>query len=59
MTNSLNIPATDFEAIQSLTADQLRAIRRNLQESEYSDDETREAMMQAVADGHEVEEFFA
>lgn len=57
MTNSLNIPAAELKRIERLTADQLRAIRTNLQDHDLSDDAVRDAMMEAVADGHDVSDF--
>jgi hypothetical protein len=57
--NTLNISRADLTKIESLSGEQLAAVRINLQESEYSDDETREALMQACADGYDVEDFLA
>lgn len=57
MTNNLNIPAADLKKIENLTPEQLSAIRSNIQDQSMSDDETREAMMEAVGDGHGVEDF--
>ncbi len=59
MENTLNISHADLARIESLTSDQLRAVRTNIQEREYSDDETREALMQPCADGHDVEDFLS
>ena len=59
MTNTLNIDRTDLSAIEALTTEQLRDVRSNLQETGYTDDETREALMQACADGHDVSDFLA
>ena len=59
MTNNLNTSKADMAKIKALTADELKAVRRNIQERAYSDEETREALLQACADGHEVEDFLA
>lgn len=55
--NSLNIPVAYLRQIMALSPDQLRAIRLNIQDASLSDDQTRAAMIQAVADGYEIEDF--
>jgi hypothetical protein len=57
MKNTLNIPYADLKRIEKLTRKQLSAIRWNIQDDDMSDAETREAMMEAVADGHKVRDF--
>jgi hypothetical protein len=57
MQNPWNLTQNDMREIDSLTAEQLSAIRRNIQEPNYTDDETREAMGEACADGHDVADF--
>lgn len=57
MDNPWNNTRDDVMKIEGLTPQQLDAIRNNIQDDSLSDDEVRGAMMQAVADGYEVEDF--
>lgn len=57
MQNSFNIPVAYLRQIEALTPDQLYVIRHNIHDSSLTDDETRDAMAQAVADGYDVADF--
>ena len=54
--NRYNLIASDVRKIKALTADQLSAVRRNINSPGYTEDETREAVAQYCADGGEVED---
>jgi hypothetical protein len=54
MTNAHNLATSEVRAIESLDEMQLKAVRANIQSREYTDDETREAVAQYVADGGEI-----
>ena len=56
MTNNQNLKAADLVAIETLTADQLKAVRLNIQSQDYSDAQTREAVMEYVADGGSIQD---
>ncbi len=54
MTNDYNLPASNFAVIEALDETQLKTVRANIQSHEYTDEETREAVAQYVADGGKI-----
>ena len=56
MKNDYGLSPTDVRLIDSLTPEQLAAVRRNIKSPDYTDDETREALAQYCADGGEIED---